>query len=222
MALFPERPGQLASGPARFVRAPISQASPGNGIYSVIGGVPPYDPIGTHIDFGSTIDEVEVERDMDADEFRTAQSTLVKFQKINELNRTIKVNVAEISPENLRVIEESPPIETITAGPNRGSQRVVPIGNIESLTRYRMAVIFQHPAELAPVTMPSGEIRGAFIMYYGLSVSLAADDASIEIGPEDLAAVEVTFALFGDPLVTDPKKSQGGWYFEDFPQTIAA
>lgn len=231
MSLFPNTPANALDGPVRILRAPTSVAVPTriSDVIDVIG--PAYAPKTDWIDFGGTSDgdETEIDRDMESEDYRFDQSNVAILEKITEVNRTMKLPVAEITPENMKVIEEGQAIATLATVPGatvtgKGAEKVFDIGAFESLTRYRIAIIAMRDPGFGGIVTEAGNAnatRGPFVGWFGYQAALAAEGSSMGVKKGELASREVTFAFFPDSSIADPKKAIGRFAFETAPQTIA-
>lgn len=221
MSLFPYDLTKLLAGPIRLLFAPIATAIPTN-IEDVIEMVDPYDVKAGWVDLGATTDETEYNFDLEASGYTIQQDTAEVARKITRTGRSITVPLAEHTDAFTKLAEEGQGPTTIAAGPNKGAQKAVDVGTIESLTRYRFAAIAMRDTGFgALVTEPGGDVRGPFVAFAGYQTSIAAEEQSVGFDREDLSARELTLEFFPDGTIADKKTAVGRWLFEE-PGAIAA
>lgn len=218
--IFPNDVSNLLDGPVRALRAPFATARPDD-ISDIINMVTPYAPKAGWIDFGATTDAAGYSRDMSSEEYTIEQETGAVLSKITETNRSMTLPIAEITPENMKLIEEG--IQSaIASGANTGAQVKVGFGSIESLTKHRIAFIAQRDPGFGDVVIePGGGTRGPFVALVGYAVTLAAEGSSLEIAKGSLVNREVTFTLFPDSTVTDSRENTGAFLFETAGTIVA-
>ena len=221
MALFPHSIGNLLAGPIRVLYAPVSVAKPVD-IADIIDMEDPYDPATGWIDVGATTDATEQSFDMESEGYEIQQTTNVVAEKITTTTRQITVPIAEFRPPLIKLIEESSQQVAITAAAGASAQTAVDVGSIDSLTRYRFAWVAMRDKGFGSLVSESGTPvveRGTFVAFAAYQASIAAEEQSFEIDRADLASREVTFSLFPDSTISDPRLATGRWLFET-PGTI--
>lgn len=209
----------LVTGPIRALLAPFSAEIPTpDGVFDQVS---PYAVVDPFFDLGLTDGGSSQEREISTTGFNVEQRTAQVLERIDEVNRTFTIPVAEITPEVLQIIEEGGDPDLVEAGEEVGEYTSVGIGSIGSLTPYRLAFVAERDIALGGiVTEPSGEERGPFIVGIYNLARLSANSATIEWSKENLASCEIEFSLSPDPAVTEPKERVGKVYFEEAPQTI--
>lgn len=218
--LFPNTVANLLDGPVRAIWAPITEPIPDD-ISDMIDMESPYSLQGTWTDFGATTDTSSYTRDLTEDQYTIEQETSAVLSKVTETNRKFTLPVAEITPENMQMIEEGGQIGTIASGSGKGAQKKVGFGTIPSLTRYRIAFIAQRdPGFGGIVTESDSSTRGPFVAVVGYQASISADSSGLDIKKGALSARPINFQLYPDPTIGEARDNAGCFLFED-PGTIA-
>lgn len=194
------------SGPARVLYAPTTVAVPA-GLDSIINLVADvngvYAPKTGWVDFGLAADASSYSKGHDTEGQEYEQPTGLLFEQVSDINRQITVNMAEILPENLQIIESSGVISTKAAAANVSAQQVLKAGSFTSVTRYRIAIISQRDVGAVKVTEPGGLERGGLVAQVGLACALSGDDSELSSGAGDPISADVQFTLF--PETGQPK-----------------
>jgi hypothetical protein len=212
---------ELLGGAVRVLWAPITEDVPAN-ILDIHDMVSPYAPNGDWADFGAAASGSSYGRGISSEGYEIQQSSTAVIEEITGTARRFTTNIAEITPEHLAMIEEGGTVETITASALKSAQKKVPFGNIDSLTRRRIAFVGRRAKGIgADVTEPaSGPVRGAFVCGVLYACALSADEASITFEKGNLASADITFTAF--PISgQDPGEEVGCW-LEEQSGTIAA
>ena len=160
MDLFPFDKSKLATGPARVVYAPTSVEVPVK-LQDIFELNSPYKLAEDWIDFGASPDGAAASytRGFETEGLGIEQSNSDVFTSIKGVKRLFKLNVAEIDPANIKVIEgseaEEEVIEAVKAVEGKGGaskQHAIPLGEITDLPVYRVAIIAQRKKAEAEVT----------------------------------------------------------------------
>lgn len=215
MSMFPYSIDELADGPIRCLFAPIDADLP-DSLADVIDQVDPYDPATDWVDFGATAGPFQANRNIATASYNIQQTTTAVRERVSEVTRSAVVNVAEIRPDIMRMIEEGPGNETVAAAAGIGAHTKVPFGNIEDLTQYRMAFIGRRGKDQGTVTEPApgSKVRGRLFGYIAYRCQLQADNFQLGFAEGDLANANVTFRLNPEP--GEPEGAEHGyWVFED-------
>jgi hypothetical protein len=145
------------------------------------------------------------------------QVTVSILERITQVNRTFKLVFAEHTPELLKIIEEGSTVTTLAASANRSAEKVVDVGSISTVTRYRWAIIAERDPGFGNIVVESGAgapSRGTLIGFLPCQAGIAAEASEWEIKKGDLSSREVTFRLFPEPTISDPAKQHGRFAFE--------
>jgi hypothetical protein len=205
--MFPYAVAELADGPIRCLFAPITTALP-DALDDVIGTVDPYDPKTGWVDFGATAGPFQVNRNIATASYNIQQTTTAVRERVSEVTRSAVVNVAEIRPDIMMMLEEGPGNTTATGFTK------VPFGNIEDLTQYRGAFIGRRGKDQGVITETGGKTRGRLFGYIAYRMQLQADNLQLGFAEGDLANANVTFRLNPEPGQTEGAE-HGFWIFED-------
>lgn len=182
---------------------------------SVIGMVAPYGEKTGWVDIGATADSTDYTRDMNSSGWEIEQSSSAVFEEITEVSRTLKVEVAEITPEKLRILEEAGAIGTVAAGSGWSAQKSVKFGSFSSLVKRRVCFIGQRNLGSGAVVEPTTTLnRGRFVMCCLYNVNLSADASQLQVKKGNIASVPITFKSFPESGQTQGQEF-GIWLLED-------
>lgn len=208
---------KLAVGPIRVLYAPIGADVPTK-LQDIIDLVSPYEPAGEWVDFGAAPEGEgsSYSRGFETEELGIEQTTSAVFTEITDVNRGFSLPVAEIDPANIKVIEGTDVAdEEVEGGIDTSDQTVVPLGVVDELPEYRVALIGRRRKQSGLVTeLSTDETRGRLVAVALDRCSLAADDSEIEGTRGSLLSAPITFEAFPETEEEDPKKQHGRWFFE--------
>jgi hypothetical protein len=218
MPLAPADITKLAVGPARVLYAPTSVAVPKK-LQDIVKLTESddYAPVTGWIDFGAAPegDGASYSRGFETESLGIEQSSGAVFTDITDVNRSFSLNVAEISPENMKIVEGTTIAnEVVAATGTTASQVRVPIGSVSEFPSYRVALIGQRKRDSGLVIEPDGTERGVLIGVVLNRCTITADDSEIEVAKGSLMSAPLQFEGFPEPGL---KKDEafGGWIFED-------
>lgn len=209
---------KLAVGPSRVVYAPTSVAVPKklHEIVELINEAGVYKLADDWIDFGAAPegDGAGYSRGFETESLGIEQATGAIFTDITDVNRSISLNIAEIDPVNMKIVEgTSIATETIAKAKGSSAQERVPIGSVTEFDQYRVAILFQRKKQSGVVKEPDGTERGRLGAVVLNRCQISADDAEIEVTKGSLLSAALTLEGFPEP--GEPgEKAYGGWIFE--------
>lgn len=218
MSLKPWDITKLAVGPVRTILAPDTEDVP-EAIQDVVDMTAPYANNNSFFDLGAARESSTYTRGMDEEGLQIQQESGDIMSEITDIQRTFKLSVSEIAPDNIKIIENSTTQESIAAASGSSAQVAVPVGSFSDLEVYRLVLIAVRKKQSGVVIEPGGAERGCMVAYFGNRVTLAAEDADFEWEKGQLVNVEVTFKSYPEPGLDD-EESYGRWVFEQ-PGTIA-
>lgn len=218
MSLNPFDITKLAVGPARVLYAPTSVTVPTK-LQDIIGLVSPYAPVKEKwIDFGAAPegDESSYSRGFATQNLGIEQVSGAIFTDITDVNRAFSLNIAEISPENMKIVEgTSVASETVEAAKFTSKQTRVPIGSVTEFPTYRVALIGQRKMASGVVKEPEPALeRGRLVAIVLNRCTITADDSSISVGKGKLISAPLKFEAFPEPELS-AETAFGGWLFEE-------
>lgn len=223
----PYTKANAAAGPARTLWAETTVAVPTD-FYDVLPGVADaqgeYPALTGWNDFGLAADAPSYTHDKDTEGLEYQQTPGVLFEQISEITRSFTAQVAEISPENLKIIENADAIEAIAAAANQAAQKKVAFGLYENFKQYRIAMVMYRPTGAGVVTEPAGspvDTRPPGIMLVLPLCSLAAEGTDIEVDRSDPVNAEVQFTVFPEPTL-GTNEEHGFWVLEEPGAILAA
>jgi nucleotide-binding universal stress UspA family protein len=212
----------LLGGAVRVLWAPITEDIPANpaDIFDQTG--PDYAPNGSWEDFGAAGGGSEYGRAIATSGYQIEQSSSDVLEEVTGLDRTFATSVAEIKPEHLAMIEETPEteIDDVVAAAGHSAFKRVPIGNIDSQIRRRVAFVARRAKGIgADVTEPGGTVRGGFVVGVLYAVTLTADSTSIAFAKGNLASAGITFKAY--PVDDVAAGNEFGDWFDETAGTIS-
>lgn len=216
MSLNPYDISKLATGPIRVVYAPLS-VEPWTKLQDIHGLVDPYTVVEDVNDFGAAPEGEgsSYSREFELEELGIEQTTSAILSEITDVNRSFSLPVAEIDPDNIKVVEGTEiDDEEVEAAANTSAQTVVPLGIVSELPEYRVALIAQRPRKSGVVKEPEGKERGRLVAVILDRCTLAADSSEIEGSRGSLMSAPITFEAFPETEEEDPEKQHGRWVFE--------
>lgn len=220
----PYDPATALAGPARVVYAPITESVPVD-LYDIVPGVADgsgeYPTVGDWEDFGLAADAPTYNHSRETEGLEYEQPHGVLFEQLSEITRTFTAQIAGISPENMKIVENTASaIESIAAAANQAAQKKVPFGNYSSLTAYRIAMISFRPDGSATVTEPGGATRPPAVALVLPRVVLGAEDSEFSFGAGEPVNAPIAFNVIDEDTL-DAGEEHGFWVFEE-PGTISA
>jgi hypothetical protein len=201
------------TGQAKVLLAPVSAplvTKFGDFMPMVADATKRYLPLTPYRNLGLAADASEYSRAFEFAEV-TYQQPGVVIRRIQTIERTFTASMGSITPENIKLMENSALSETIAAAANNSAQTAVPFGSFDELIEYRLVVVGQYPSKHVAVTEPGGKVR--FFAYILNRVTLAAEDGGLEFDAENALAGEVAFTASPEPG-ENPDESWGRALFE--------
>lgn len=144
------------------------------------------------------------------------------FTDITDVNRGISLELAEVKPETVSIVEgvtKDP--ETIAKAKGASAQTRVALGSPTEFPTFRVALIGQRKKDSGIVKEPDGTERGRLLAVVLNRVTITADDSQATIQKGTLTALPVQFEAFPEPGLTGDE-SYGGWIFEEAGTVEAA
>ena len=221
---IPFDPAAALAGPARVLYAPITAAVPGDLwdiVPAVADGSGEYPAVGDWEDFGLAADAPTYSHSRETEGLEYEQSAGVLFEQLSEVARSFTAQVAGISPENMKIVENTTSaIESIAAAAGQSALKKLPFGTYTSLQAYRIAMVTFRPDGSTVVEEPDGSIRPAAVGLVLPRVVLGAEDSEFSFGAGEPVNGPITFNVINEDTL-DAGEEQGYWVFED-EGTIAA
>lgn len=217
-----------ATGPARVLWAETSVAVPTD-ISRIVDSVATngeYPAKAGWNDFGLAVDAPSYSHDKDTEGLEYQQPSGVLFEEITELTRSFTAQVAEIDPENLKIIENSSITAAVaasaaaaTAADKKAAQTLIHTGLYSSFKQYRIAMISYRPTGAGQIVEgTSGVVRPCAVARILPLCSLAAEESELSFEKGEPTNAEVTFTVIPDPAL-GAAKEHGYWALET-PGTI--
>jgi hypothetical protein len=212
---------------------PVTSGAPTLGIHNIISVIgPDYAAQTGWNDLGGSREGqgAQYERNIETNEWNLEQATGAVAEDITDVPRSMTVQMAEIKPEHVSIIEEAPASRAIAAaagaaGTGRAAQTAVDFGDIENLTRRAWAIIGQRRKGVgADVTEAANgnEVRGGLAAVVLYSATISSEAAQFELQKGQMSNIPVQLRAFPHVSITDGQRARGTWLFEDAPATIAA
>jgi hypothetical protein len=215
MSMFPYDVNELADGPIRCMFTPIDTDLP-DYFTDFVAVKDPYAAAADWVDFGATAGPFQAARNLSTTGYNIQQTTQTVRERVTEVVRQVTVNVAELRPDIVRMLEEGVASDLAAASGKSAASKVT-FGNIEDLTQYRMAFIGRRGKDQGIVNeaaAPGGKKRGRLFAYVAYRAQLTADNLQLGFAEGDLASANVTFKLYPEPGQPEGEE-HGYWLFED-------
>lgn len=209
---------KLAVGPARVLYAPTSVAVPTKlqDIVKLVNTEGEYAAASEWTDFGAAPegDGASYSRGFETEGLGIEQSSGAIFTDITDVNRSISLNVAEIDPDNMKIVEGTDiATEEVAAGKETSKQEAVPLGSVSEFDTFRIALLAQRKKDSGVVKEPDETERGRLVAVVLNRCTISADDSEIEVAKGGLLSAPLTFEAFPEPGQPS-KKAFGRWFFE--------
>lgn len=217
---YPYSLEDLLQSPVRIVYAPVS-VDVSTRIADIVSQETPYALQTGWLEGGATTGPAQVSRNLTVAGTKIQQETSQVNKRPTEVVRQVSAPFAEIRPELLQILEESPSIDTIAAAAHKSAEKQVAFGSILDLTRYRVAFIGRFNKDQGLVTESGGTTRGRMIAYIAHRCTIGADNVQIGFDEGNPATAALTFELEPDPTLTAEGTESGVWAIEQ-AGTIAA
>lgn len=174
-----------------------------------------YDAQTKWTDIGAARDAASYSRAFESEGWEIQQVNSAVLEDITSTARSVSLSIAEIRPELLEILEQSPGAETIAKGAGVSAQKAIPFGNINDLTRYRVAFIAQRKKKSGIVTEKTGSReRGRFVAITINEATISADETGIEFDNGAMSHVPLTFTAF--PAAGEEEGEEfGRWIIEE-------
>jgi hypothetical protein len=219
--LFPYDINELYGSAVRFLLAPTTVTAP-VGLHSVIdvvgvSGV--YAPKTGWYDVGalSVAPTYGVNKTTKERTIQNENTGLLK--RIDQITRSIHLDVAQNSPENTLVFEPGATIEEVAAATGHAAYRHVNIGSSDQLNYYRAAFIGQLDQEQGTVREGvAGPFRGRFVGRILPLVQVSAGNGQVTLG-EDGWIFPLDLESSPDSTLAGAKAE--GFWFEETAGVIA-
>ena len=209
----------LLSGAVAVAYTPVATAAPVNiaDIVTLVGAPAVVSP---WIPYGATKGGASYGMDVKAEELTIDQRTGAVFEDITDIVRTLKFDIAQLSPEHWKIAEQAAAIATIAAAANKSQQKVVKSGSFSEYDRYRTAFIGQRRKSQGLVTEPGGATRACYIVLGFYSSALAATSSETKFDAGALATRSLEVKAFPDSTLTPGADTM--FFFEEQPGIITA
>ena len=209
------------TGPARVVYAPMTVGSPID-LWAIVAAVAvagEYPLTTGWKDFGLAADAPSYTHSREAEGIEYQQPTAPLFESISNIQRQFTAQVAEIEPDNMKIVENSAATtQAIAASANKSAQQKLGFGLYSQMVQYRIALISFRPGGI--VTEPGGVTRPPAVALVLPTCSLAAEDTEIAFEAGTPVNAPITFSTFPTTGLAAGLE-HGYWIFEN-PGVIAA
>jgi hypothetical protein len=151
------------------------------------------------------------------------QSQTPLLEEPTEVQYTVQIPFAELSPKVLQILNEAPRTTAEVAATGRSSGVKTPFGNIYDLSHYRVAFVVRRTKAQGEVIEGAGgsaKHRGRFLVYVGYDCTISGENVQTNFGKGQLSQAAVTFRLYPDSAVT-AEGEEHGFFFDEDAGTIA-
>lgn len=211
----------LAGAAARCLIAPGDVDLPAK-LSDIFDQRKPYAPVAPWFEVGASAGPLQVGRNITVAGYTIEQSQTPLLEEPTEVQYTVQVPFAELRPQIVKIINESPSSAATAATATDGSGVKTPFGNIFDLTHYRIAFVVRRVKKQGEVIEAvAGLKRGRFLVYCGYDCTMQGENVQTSFGKGQLSQAAVTFRLYPDSEITDEGEEHGFWFDED-AQTLVA
>lgn len=216
----------LAVGPSRCVYAPVAVTRPekfqdfvdlanDDGVYKLSEE---YEDFGTAPEGQGS----SYTRGFETESLGVEAASGAIFTDITDVNRGLALELAEINPKNIGIVEgtDAAPV-TIAKAKGASAQEAVDLGSPTEFPKFRIALIGQRKLDSGIVKEPDGTERGRLFAILLYRCSITADDSQITVQKGNLVSAPVQFEAFPEPGLP-PAKAYGRYLFEDAGSIEAA
>lgn len=214
---------KLLTGGARVLYAPTTVAKPAKLTDVIVtdAGSDQYLPATGWIDFGATTGGAAYSRSIEETGYKIDQDTSDVISEVTGVVRGFAGTFNQVQPELLKIFEQAAAITTVAAGAHSSQEKQVKFGTIQTLDRYRIAVIGRKAKGIgADVTQSNGTVRGAFVMAVLYSCAISGDQAQVEMAPGSMAGLPLGFQGYPESGVAQGQEY--GFWTEEQSGTISA
>lgn len=219
----PYDPAGALTGPARVLGMPYSGTLPDDlwDIVPAINTAGEYAALGDWFDFGLAVDAPVYNHSKEVEGLEYQQPTQALFEQITNITRTITVQIGQIDPENMTIVENTQSaITTVAAAANKSAQKRLRFGTYDEFLTYRIAMISYRPSGSAIVTEPDGTVRPPAVALILPNCRLSAEDSEFTFERGTPVNASIQFTSFPEDAL-DAGEEGGFWIFEQ-PGTILA
>ncbi len=209
----------LAVGPVRAVYAPTTVPVPKKlqDFVDLVNKEGVYKLADEYVDFGTAPEGqgASYTRGFQTQSLGVEASSGAVFTDITDVNRGVALELAEVNPANVQIVEGgSKDPETIAKAKGASAQKAVALGSPAEFPSFRVALIGQRKKDSGIVKEPDGTERGRLVAVVLNRCTITADDSQATIQKGNLMALPVQFEAFPEPGVTGDE-SYGRWLFEE-------
>lgn len=160
-------------------------------------------------------------REIQATDWKVEQRQQAVSVEITDTPRTMLLQIAEVTPRHIQILEEGFDIETLSGSPSGQASGYTPqervrAGAIDFLTKYRIVMLGLRLAGEGEDVIEHGtttHTRGCFVATILHRGSLARENVTYELQKGQMANIPVNFTSFPDPDM-DRGQETVTWLFE--------
>lgn len=179
----------------------------------------PYTAAASWRDIGATASPFQYGRNVTVQDYTIEQSQGPVISNVQEVQRTAQVAIANVTKENMQLIEDGGTPGAITAVAGSSAYDTAPFGNIPSLTHYRLAAVAERDPISGLVTESGGTTRGRFFIVVLYDVTIDAENVTAQLGKNQLFSCSLTLKAY--PVDTQPQREEFGTFWDETAGTIA-
>lgn len=221
---FPYNFDELVGGEVRVLVADYADTPMPAGLHDVIevtkAGT--YAPLTGWRDLGATSAAASYSRNLTVAGYSIQQEQTALLEAPSEVTRTLQIQMAEFSPENLSIWElgTESDVATVAAAAGHAAYRHTKVGGTDSLPSFRAAFVGLLNQQQGIVQEPDATKRGRFVGRILPLVAVTADNSALSMGEGALWSGPLTFKSFPDP--DQPSDEAEGFWLEETAGTIGA
>jgi hypothetical protein len=158
---------------------------------------------------------------MSTSEGQIEEDTGAVWTDVDDIPRQMTMQFAEITDENVQIIEDALDPVAVAAAAHRSPQRRR-LRHDRVADRYRLVLVgMRRAGQGADITDEAGDKRGPLVAVCLHNVSISADNADFELQRGQIANIPLTFKAYPDPASRTPARPSA-LAVRDGPATIAA
>lgn len=204
------------TGPGRVLFAENTVASPSD-LWDVIPAENTdgeYPPKTGWVDFGLAANAPQYTTARTTAALTYQQPSVVLYEVVDTVTRTLSVDIAEITPANLRIVENSTIAnEAVAAATHKSAGTKIPLGLYDSLTTYHIAMVSFRPSGADDTTEGDGTIRPAACGLVFDTCRLSASSSAFAFDRGKPTDGTVEFTVYPTPGAATGTE-HGYWFIE--------
>ncbi len=212
----PFDPTGALTGPSRVLWAPITEDVPAD-LWDVIPAentAGEYVALGDWEDFGLAADAPIYNHSKEVEGLEYEQPSSLLFEQISKVERTFTVQIGQIDPQNMRIVENTQSAnEAIAAAAGSSALTQVRFGLYDEFIPVRVVMVSYRPSGAAIVTESDGTVRPPLVALVLPNCRLSAEDSEMTFERGTPVNTAIKFTVYPEETL-DAGEEHGYWAFE--------